>query len=61
MLEDGDVILTQTNNGSAGYIYFGQTLYKHDGSTQEITDQDLDKFLRNLIGRNYIILRPYTN
>ena len=61
MLEDGDVILTQTDNGSAGYIYFGTALYKHDGTTQKISGEDLDVFLMNLIGRNYIVLRPYTN
>lgn len=59
MLEDGDVILTHTSGGDAGYIFFKGTLYKYDGKLQSITGDALFDFLNNLVGRNYIILRPY--
>lgn len=59
MLEDGDVILTHTSGGDAGYIFFKGTLYKYDGKVQTITGDALFEFLNDLVGRNYIILRPY--
>ena len=69
-LEDGDVILTRTIEKDAenkeiindsGYIYFDSTLYRYNkNGTASLSGESLTVFLRNLIGRDYIILRPYT-
>lgn len=63
MLEDGDIILTETE----GYIYFESTksesskLCKYGSNKETFTGKNLENFLRDLLGRNYIVLRPYTN
>lgn len=74
MLDDGDVILTYTKNSTneeysdKAYIFLDNTLYRYrkDGAkkyfeeiTDTETDKDLTNFLNNLIGENYIILRPH--
>lgn len=58
MLFDGDVILM--DNGES-YIYCSGVLMRKDrnGSLKEKKDEVLNKFLRNMVGDNYIILRPY--
>lgn len=61
MLEDGDIVLTETE----GYIYFeptkseGSKLCKYGSKKEKITGKNLEDFLRDLLGRNYIVLRPY--
>lgn len=69
MLEDGDIVLayvgrtstTDTNMGNKGYVYLNKTLYRFkEGNTfEKLTGDKLETFLANLVGENYIILRPY--
>ena len=70
MLEDGDVILayigrtstTDTSLGNKGFLYLDGTLYMYKGSPNsfdKITGEELKSFLNNLMGENYIILRPH--
>lgn len=66
-LLDGDIILgymktseTDSKLINKSYIYFNNTLYRKSESNvfEEISGNDLDVFLRNLVGQNYTVLRP---
>lgn len=73
MLKDGDVILTYTDLKTAvkekekvtkTYIYLDKTLHRYKKennkvSFEKIKGDKLEEFLNNLVGDNYIILRPY--
>lgn len=77
MLETGDIILTKYNGKTVAYVYIeslsedGESItkvlfsFKKDGETNEKiaqkTSDKVDVFLRNLIGRYYVVLRPYTD
>lgn len=74
MLDDGDIILLYTNlsepdgaNQTLGntyenraYIYLNNKLVRKlsDGTLKEITGDNLDVFLKDIVGDNYIVLRP---
>lgn len=65
MLYDGDIILVKTYNTSTSgeekaFIYMYNKLYsKLDAKQYEIINEtDLDTFLGNMVGQNYMILRP---
>lgn len=74
MLEDGDIILaylgrnskTDTEMGDKGYIYLNNALYRYRPTAttnkfEIISGTTLDTFLNDLVGENFIILRPYTS
>ncbi len=70
MLTDGDAIIT----GNVVYIFYNKALYNLDGSKAKLLGKKLDEktnkiieekislevFLRDLIGKDYVILRLYT-
>lgn len=68
MLLDGDIILGYLGNKSTNdtdlvdkaYIYLNNKLIRKTGnnSFEELTGDELTVFLRNLVGDNYVILRP---
>lgn len=68
MLMDGDIILAYIGNNNTedpnlvnkSYIYLNNTLYRKTAADvfEEITGEQLVSFLRNIVGDNYIILRP---
>ena len=65
MLYDGDIILVKTYNTNVNgeeksYIYIDETLHRKIGSGtfEKIKGDDVNTFLGNMIGQNYIILRP---
>ena len=63
MLDVGDVISLYENNTKKVYMYLGDKLIRKYGSYsqeeyEEKTGEDLDTFLRDIIGKNYIVLRP---
>jgi len=68
MLNEGDIILvylgkndtTDTNLVNKSYIYLNNKLIRKLSSTEfeELSGDELTVFLRNIIGDNYIILRP---
>ena len=63
MLDIGDVISLYENNTKKVYMYLDNKLIRKYGSYsaeqyEEITGDELDTFLRNIIGKNYIVLRP---
>ena len=75
MLETGDIILVQSKNNpdsDAAYIYIDDSLwrYKYTENDNNVTmtiekikdtstNKELTKFLNDLMGKNYIIFRPY--
>ena len=65
MLYDGDIILVNTYNSSnklvnKSYIYINGVLYRKTAANkfEEKSGTTLTEFLRNMVGLNYIILRP---
>lgn len=65
MLYDGDIILVKTyNTNSKGeeksYIYINDTLYRKTGTKQfeTVSSTELNTFLGDMVGQNYMILRP---
>ena len=61
ILEVGDIILVKAAGVQKSYIYINNSLLvrkSQNGSFENYTDKNLDVFLRDLIGKNYVILRP---
>lgn len=61
ILEVGDIILVKAAGVQKSYIYINNSLLvrkSQNGSFENYTDKNLDAFLRDLIGKNYVILRP---
>ena len=74
MLDDGDIILLYTTDialeditsvcpnetlENRSYIFLNDKLVRKTSTgIEEITGDDLDVFLRNIIGENYVILKP---
>lgn len=58
-LQAGDIVLVQ-NNETKAYLYLGnKELVRNNGINIEIlNNNDTLNFLRNIIGQNYLILRP---
>lgn len=65
MLYDGDILLVKTYNTSTkgeekSFIYINNNLYRKTGSNvlETIKSADVNTFLGNMVGQNYMILRP---
>lgn len=63
-LQIGDIILVKKSiskeNNTKSYLYIGnkQIVRNKGGSIETISGNSLDSFLNNLVGENYLILRP---
>ena len=61
MLEIGDIIIVKTAGVQKSYVYINDSLLvrkNQNGTFENYTDKNLDIFLRDLVGKNYVIIRP---
>ena len=63
MFEEGDILLLQiekTPEKDEAYVFINGALCRYkSGKFEQIKSSKLTSFLNNLMGKNYIIFRPY--
>ncbi len=60
ILEVGDIIILKSGDVQKSYIYINDSLLirKNQDVIETYEDEDLNVFLRDLVGKNYVLLRP---
>lgn len=60
ILEVGDIIILKSGDVQKSYIYINDSLLirKNQDVVETYEDEDLNVFLRDLVGKNYVLLRP---
>lgn len=60
ILEVGDIIILKSGDVQKSYIYINDSLLirKNQNVIETYKDEDLNVFLRDIVGKNYVLLRP---
>ena len=61
MLEIGDIIIVKAAGVQKSYVYINDSLLvrkNQNGTFENYTDKNLYIFLRDIVGKNYVIIRP---